>query len=141
MSRKALALVAVAIAGAFLFGRASAQPADEAKTRLFEIRTYTAHPGKLDALHARFRDHTTWLFENHGMTNVGYWVPLDEPRSRDTLIYVLAHESREAAEKSWDAFRDDPEWKKARAESEANGKLVEKADRVFIVPTDYSPLK
>jgi hypothetical protein len=74
------------------------QPAGrETKVRLFEIRTYTTEPGKLSALNARFRDHTTKLFEKHGMTNIGYWTPVDEPRSKDTLIYVLAHESADAA--------------------------------------------
>lgn len=141
MSRKSLSLVALTIAGAFLVGRATAQPADDAKTRVFEIRTYTTEPGRLDALNARFRDHTTKLFEKHGMTNVGYWVPLDEPRSKDTLIYVLAHQSRDAAKASWDAFNKDPEWQKVRTESEADGKIVSKVERVFVSPTDYSPMK
>ena len=139
MSRKAL-LVAFAVAGAFFVGHVSAQPSG-AKTRVFEIRTYTTEPGRLDALNARFREHTTKLFEKHGMTNVGYWVPLDEPRSQNTLIYVLAHESREAADKSWAEFGKDPEWQKVRAASEADGKIVSKVDRVFASPTDYSPMK
>jgi len=109
--------------------------------RVFELRTYTAEEGKLEALHARFRNHTLKLFEKHGMTNIGYWKPSDEPLSKSTLIYVLAHSSREAAKKSWDAFRSDPAWKKVQAESEANGKLVKKVDFVFMDPADYSPLK
>ncbi|MEX0610993.1 MAG: NIPSNAP family protein [Pirellulales bacterium] len=118
------------------------QPAEaKTKTRVFEIRTYTTEPGKLDALHARFRDHTTRLFEKHGMTNVGYWTPVDEPRRSDTLIYVLAHESPEAAKTSWDGFRNDPEWQKARGESEAAGPIVRKVESVFVTPTDYSPLQ
>ena len=141
MSRKVLAVVGVAVAGGFLFGRASAGPADKEETRVFEIRTYTAAPGKLDALDARFRDHTVRLFEKHGMTNVGYWVPLEEPRSRDTLIYVLAHESREEREISFAAFGQDPEWQKARAASEADGKLTTKIESVLLSPTDYSPVR
>jgi hypothetical protein len=109
--------------------------------RVFEIRTYTAEPGKLDALHARFRDHTAQLIEKHGMTNVVYFVPTDEPLSKNTLIYVLAHASRDAAKKSWDAFRSDPAWHKLQKETEANGKLVTKVDSIFADPTDYSPLK
>ena len=109
--------------------------------RVFEIRTYTAEPGKLDALHARFRDHTAQLIEKHGMTNVVYFVPTDEPLSKNTLIYVLAHASRDAAKKSWDEFRNDPAWQKVQKESEANGKLVTKVDSVFTEPTDYSPMK
>ncbi|HEV8132131.1 MAG TPA: NIPSNAP family protein [Acidobacteriota bacterium] len=113
----------------------------EAKTRVFEIRTYTANEGKLEALHARFRDHTTKLFKKHGMTNIGYWSPKDPPLSQNTLIYVLAFPSREAAKKSWEEFRSDPQWKKVQAESEANGKLVSKVESVFADPTDYSPIR
>lgn len=75
------------------------------------------------------------------MTNIGYWVPQDEPRHSNTLIYVLAHESKDAATKSWAAFRADPEWQKAAKESELNGKIVEKTESVFMDATDYSPLK
>ena len=114
-----------------------AQPAQ----RVFEIRTYTTPEGKLDALKARFRDHTVKLFEKHGMTNVGYWTPQDAPLSQNTLIYILAHQSREAAKKSWDAFRSDPDWVKAKAASEVNGPLTTKVESVFATPTDFSPMK
>lgn len=109
--------------------------------RVFEMRTYVAAEGKLDDLHKRFRDHTTRLFEKHGMTNIGYWTPMDGPESDNTLVYLLAHDSREAAEKSWEAFRADPEWKAAQAESEQNGKLVAKVISQFLSPTDYSEIK
>lgn len=109
--------------------------------RVFEIRTYTTHEGKLKDLHARFRNHTLKLFEKHGMTNVGYWSPTDEPLSKNTLIYIISHKSRDAAKKSWDAFRADPEWQKVRAASEAAGPIVVKVDSVFMDATDYSPLK
>ncbi len=109
--------------------------------KVFELRTYVSPPGKLDDLHARFRNHTVKLFEKHGMTNVAYWVPADEPGSRNTLIYVLAHDSREAAKKNWEAFGKDPAWQKARAASEENGKLVSKAESVYMTPTDYSAMK
>jgi hypothetical protein len=115
---------------------ATLQAADN-DTRVFEMRTYWASEGKLDALHARFRDHTTKLFEKHGMTNVGYWVPLENPESK--LIYLLAYPSREAREKSWEAFLGDPEWQRAARESEANGKLVAKFESRFLQATDYSP--
>lgn len=135
---------AAAIIGSFLLGSA-AQPVltglAQARPRVFEIRTYTAHEGRLDALHARFRNHTTRLFERHGITNVGYWTPRDAPQSQNTLIYVLAHPDRETAKKSWDAFRSDPEWQKARAASEANGPIVSKVESLFLDATDYSPLR
>jgi len=114
----------------------------DAKTsRVYELRTYTAAPGKIEALHARFRNHTLKLFEKHGMKNVAYWAPSDDPLKANTLIYVVSHESREAAKKSWDAFRVDPEWIKARDASEVNGKLTAKVESVYMEATDYSPMK
>jgi len=112
-----------------------------ANAEVYELRTYTALPGRLDALNARFRNHTTKLFEKHGMKNIGYWVPQDEPRKSNTLIYVISHKSREAAAKSWDAFRKDPDWVKARDASEKDGKIVDKVESVFMDAVDYSPLK
>ena len=108
---------------------------------MFELRTYTCNEGKLPDLLARFRNHTTKLFEKHGMTNVAYWVPQDAPASQNTLIYVISHASREAAKKNWDDFRNDPEWQKVQKESEANGKIVSKVDSVFMGATDFSPMK
>jgi hypothetical protein len=128
----------------FLAGRASGpEPVALAaqNTRVFELRTYTTHEGKLDALHARFRDHTMKFFEKHGMKNVGYWVPQDPARSQNTLIYLLSHDSREAAKASWAAFNSDPGWQKAKTDSEAAGKIVSKAESVFLSPTDYSQMK
>jgi len=109
--------------------------------RVFELRTYTSPPGKLDALHARFRNHTLALFEKHGMTNIGYWVPQDAPLKENTLIYIVAHESREAAAKSWQAFRDDATWQTVRAASERDGRIVEKVESVFLTSVDYSAIK
>jgi hypothetical protein len=109
----------------------------EPDTRVYEMRTYWAAEGKLDALHARFRDHTTKLFEKHEMTNVGYWVPLENPDRK--LIYFLAYPSREGREKSWKAFLADPDWQKAARESEVDGKLVNKVESRFFELTDYSP--
>jgi hypothetical protein len=107
---------------------------------VYELRVYYAAEGKLDALHARFRDHTTKLFEKHGIKNIGYWTPLDNPERK--LIYILEHASRDAATKSWAAFGADPAWRKAAAESEKNGRLVAKVERSFLQATDYSaPVK
>ena len=110
----------------------------QAENRIFELRTYTAVDGKLENVVARFRDHTVRLFEKHGMENIGYWVAKDTP---NTLIYIVAHKSRDAAKASWDAFRLDPEWVKARTASEANGKIVDKVVTVFMEPVDFSKLK
>jgi len=112
-----------------------------AQNRVYELRTYTCFEGKLEALKARFRDHTITIFNRHGMESIGYWVPSDPEKSKTTLIYILAHPSRDAATKNWAAFRDDPEWKKVSADSEANGKIVQKVESVFMDPTDFSKLK
>jgi hypothetical protein len=112
-----------------------------AQTRVYELRTYHCYPGKLETLKARFRDHTIEIFKRHGMESIGYWVPQDPENSKNTLTYILVHPSREAAEKHWAEFNADPEWQKVKSESEANGKIVEKVDRVFMTPTDFSALK
>ena len=111
-------------------------------SRCFEMRTYYAAPGKLEALNARFRDHTCALFKKHGIEIVGFWIPTDKEQGAEIkLVYLLAHKSREAAKQSWKEFGGDPEWKKARTASEVNGKLVEKVETVFMAATDYSPVK
>src|SRR5437870_2355664 len=113
-----------------------------AANRVFELRTYTAPPGRLEALKTRFRDHTIRLFKKHGMEAIGYWTPQDKPLSENTLIYVLVHPSREAATKNWAEFQADPEWVKARTESVKDGPLTTKApDSIFLNPTDFSPIK
>ncbi len=135
-------MVIVAAAVAFCFALyAAAQDKAETKDRLFEMRTYTAAEGKLDALHARFRDHTNKLFAKHGMQIVGFWVPAEGPKAQNTLVYILAFPSKEARDKAFEAFRSDPAWIKAKADSEVNGKLVDKVESVFLKPTDYSPIR
>jgi len=109
--------------------------------KVFELRTYTAPDGKLNELVARFRNDTLRIFEKHGMDNVGYWLPTDAPASSNTLIYILAHDSRDAATKSWAAFREDPEWKAVAERTQANGPIVSKVESVFLEATDFSPLK
>jgi hypothetical protein len=104
--------------------------------RVYEMRTYYAAPGKLDALNARFRDNTCQLFEKHGMTNVGYWTPVDN--SENKLIYILSFPNPKAREQSWKAFMADPDWNKARKESEVNGRLVTKVESLLLTATDYS---
>jgi hypothetical protein len=110
------------------------------ENKVYELRVYHVLPGRMKAMNARFRDHTNRLFEKHGMGIVGFWQPADPKETEVKLIYILAHKSREAADKSWAAFRNDPEWKKVREESEKDGKIVEKAESVFLNPTDYSPI-
>jgi NIPSNAP len=142
MSRKTLLSCCLLIAGAMVgYFVMKTTPAQAASGRVFEMRTYTAPPGKLDALNARFRNHTIRLFEKHGMHSIGYWIPQDEPRHSNTIVYIISHESREQAAKNWVAFRADPEWVKASTESEANGKIVEKTVSEFMDPTDYSQIK
>ena len=124
-------LLLLLLSAGFAFGQA----------RVYELRTYTCHPGKLEALKARFRDHTIQISNHHQMESIGYWIPSDPEKSGNTLIYILAHPSREAAAKNWAAFRADPEWVKTQKESEAAGPIVQKVESVFMNPTDFSKLK
>ena len=127
-----LSLPALALAAAMTAPMATAAE----DSMVYELRTYTCHPGKLPELHARFKNHTMKLFEKHGMKNIMYWTPLDK---EDTLVYIVAHKSREAADASWKAFGSDPEWREAYKASVANGKLVMKVQRQYLKPTEYSP--
>jgi hypothetical protein len=113
----------------------------ESPPHVYELRLYHVNAGKMDALKARFRDHVDAIFRRHNMKSIGYWSPEDAPESQDLLIYILEHPSRQEAEKNWAAFQADPEWQKVKAESEANGKLVDHIDHYFMDPTSFSALK
>lgn len=141
MDRRALlqCLPAIALIPAAVWAGSEPEQARAASSLVYEIRIYHANEGKLDDLLKRFREHTMGLFEKHGMKNVAYWTPLDDPLKGKTLIYILAHPSREAAASNWKAFVDDPEWQKVRDASEVNGKLVDKVDSTFMTLTDFSP--
>jgi hypothetical protein len=142
MVRKTLLSICLLMAGAMLgYWVMQTHPTHAATTKVYELRTYTSPPGKLGDLENRFRNHTMRIFEKHGMKNVGYWIPQDEPKHSNTLIYIISHESREQAAKNWAAFRADPDWQKASKESELNGKIVEKTESVFMDAADYSPIK
>ena len=134
-------LLGCGILSLILSGPTGQVTAEEKTTRFFEMRTYTTHPGKLDALHARFRDHTNPIFKKHGMQLVGYWTPTDESLKNNTLVYILAYKDQACRDKAWDAFRNDPDWKKAFKASREDGPIVKKVDSKFLTPTDYSPIK
>lgn len=139
MSVKKFGIILLTVAslagGLFMSGASHAQ----STPRVFELRTYTANEGKLNDLINRFRDHTVRIFAKHDMVSIGYWVPKDTP---NTLIYILAHPNREAANKNWDEFRKDPEWVTARTASEANGTILAKPPQsVYMDPTAFSAIK
>lgn len=137
----AIIFAATVFTGGYILGSAHSTVHAQSSNKVFELRTYHTYDGKLDELLTRFRDHTVEIFNRHGMTSVGYWLPTDSPLKGKTLVYMLSFPSREAATKSWAEFRSDPEWKKVAAASEANGKIVEKVDSVFLEPTDFSAIK
>jgi hypothetical protein len=120
-----------------LMHAAAAAPASS--TTVYELRIYHAAEGKLDALLARFRDHTIKIFARHHMKSIAYWTPTDEPTNANTLIYILEHPSRDAAKTDWKAFEDDEEWKGVKAKSEENGKLVDHVDSTYMALTAFSP--
>jgi hypothetical protein len=141
MSKTSIVSLTVAFSltalAAYFAGQSVAQ--EKNVSRVYELRTYTTEPGRLPALNKRFREHTLKLFEKHGMRNEMYWTPTDPELAENTLIYVISHESRDAAKKSWAAFQADPEWQKVKAASEADGKILTKVTSVYMTPTDYSP--
>ena len=108
---------------------------------VYELRLYHVKEGKMDALKARFGDHTDVIFKRHNMKSIGYWSPEDAPDSQNLFIYILEHPSRQEAEKNWASFQADPEWQKVKKESEANGPLVDHIDHYFMDPTSFSALK
>ena len=117
-------------------------PSLKSTGRLLELRTYYAMPGKLEDIHKRFRDHTMRIFAKHGMTVVGFWGPVYKKDGSDgKLTYLMSFKNREERDAKWREFATDPEWQKVAKESEANGKLLEKIDSVFLYDTDYTPAK
>jgi hypothetical protein len=132
-----LKLLTFGLAAMAMLTSTTARAADQ----VFELRTYTTYDGKLDALKARFRDHTITIFNRHGITSIGYWVPNDAEKSKNTLIYIVSHPSIEEAKKHWAEFGADPEWKKVSADSEKDGKIVMKVESVYMTPTEFSMLK
>ena len=140
--RWGVALLATVFAGGIVLGQALGGPAHaQSGGSVFELRTYTANDGKMDGLLDEFRGYAARIFERHGMENVGYWVPTDAPRSEDTLIYILRHDSREAAQQSWSAFIEDPEWRAAYEELNADGRLAAAVESMFLEATDFSPMQ
>ena len=142
-SRKSLTVRTLTAASfAFFLAVTSFIPSGAQEERkVFELRTYTATPGNLDNLHARFRDHTTRIFRKHGMEVVAYWAPTEGEEAENTLVYVLEHKSRAAADASWQAFIADPEWAEVAAASNANGPILAGIEKLFMKATDYSPLQ
>lgn len=142
MLSRRFAAAALLVGGVALLAQTNESTmAGEKKERFFEMRIYTSHPGRLEALHKRFREHTNRLFKKHGMELVGYWTPVDGDEAKDTLVYILAYPSREAREKAWKDFQNDPEWKEAYKASHVDGVIVKKVESKFLSPTDYSPIK
>ncbi|MEX2600382.1 MAG: NIPSNAP family protein [Balneolaceae bacterium] len=147
---KNLSMIALALCGLFVLnfatmsgtdGTSTTEAVDMAEDRIYEMRIYTTHPGKLDDLHTRFEDHTLQLFAKHGMVNVGYWVPEDPERRDNTLIYILSHNSQEAAQASWEGFRNDPDWQAAYAASREDGPIVSNVESIFMKATSYSQIR
>jgi NIPSNAP protein len=112
----------------------------ESSHHVYELRLYHVKEGKIDALRNRFADHTDAIFKRHNMKSIGYWSPEDAPSSQNLFVYILEHPSRQAAERNWAEFQADPEWKTVKAESEANGQLVDHIDHYYMDPTPFSAL-
>jgi hypothetical protein len=133
-------LLSLGLGAMLMLGMTAISPSDaQSRNHVFELRTYHANPGKLEDLKTRFRNHTIDIFNRHHMKSVGYWIP--EQNTGNLLIYILEHPSHEEALANWKAFHDDPEWQKVAKASEANGKLVDHVDSVYMDPADFSAIK
>jgi hypothetical protein len=140
--RFAALLVGAFAAGSLLTARYTRiQQARAASSRVYELRMYHTYPSRLDPLVTRFRNGEVKVFEKNHMNFMGAWVPQDAPNHENLFIYLLAHESRDAAKKNWADFGADPDWKNIQKTSEADGKIVEKVESTFMDPTDFSPFK
>jgi len=131
----------VGFCGLVMASRLASAADSAAGEKVYEARIYKANPGKLEALHARFRDHTCALFKKHGIEVIGYWTPCTGDEAKDTLMYLCVFPSVEAQKKAWDAFKNDPEWIKVKAESEKDGVLVKEIKSMNLKATDYSPMR
>jgi hypothetical protein len=141
MKRKQVVLSATILIAVGLIGFvAGVSVGQDKEARVYELRTYTTLPGQLPTLHKRFAEHTIMLFKNHNIKSEAYWVPTDDTLKDNTLIYLISHESRDAADRNWKAFSVDPKWIKVRDASRSNGKILAgRPERVFMIPTNYSP--
>ena len=135
------ALLLSFIAGVAVTAGFKSLAGSNASHHVYELRLYRVNEGKMDALIARFGDHTDAIFKRHHMKSIGYWRPEDAPYSQNLFVYILEHPSREEAAKNWAAFQADPEWKKVKADSETQGSLVDHIDSYFMDPTSFSALK
>jgi len=134
-----VASCALALSVGFMAGRGTTASA-QGTARVFEIRTYTTeNKAGLDALVRRMRDGEARLFDKAGMKGLGFFVAAEPPKSDNTYVYVLAHESLDRAKESWAKFRSDPDWEKLRTTAAPTGPI--KGESVFVNPTDFSPLK
>ena len=131
----------LAAVAATVWNAATAADPPAGKDRIFELRTYVTHPGKLESLNKRFREHTCGLFKKHGVEVVGFWTPAEGPEAENTLIYVVAFPSKEAQAKAWADFMADPDWQKVFKESHKDGVIVDKVISQTILATDYSPIR
>lgn len=113
----------------------------QAADRVFELRTYTAHPGRFEAMQARFKNHVIPMFEKHGLQLIGFWTAADAPLAENTLVYVLAHPDRNAAKENWAAFQADPAKARIWAETESDGPINLKVDSIYMEPVEFSPIK
>ena len=139
---KATYLLSFLGGAAVMLGRSGLSGSDtKPPHHVYELRLYHVKEGKMEALKARFGDHTDAIFRRHNMKSIGYWSPEDAPACQNLFVYILEHPSRQEAEKNWAAFQADPEWQKVKTESEKNGPLVDKIDHYFMDPTSFSALQ
>ncbi len=137
-----MATIAAAMTGLAAEAQAGSQTGEITPETVYELRTYHLNPGKLPLILERFRSKERAIFVRCGMHPVAYWTVLDgpalEPGGGGTLIYIVRHKSRAAADASWAQFRADPEWVALKTESEKDGAFVVKQEHTFMKLTEFS---
>jgi hypothetical protein len=138
MDRRDMLKGAAGMALAMSAMEGSAQGGEVGPETVYEMRTYHLNEGKQPLILARFRGKERELFVRHEIHPVAYWVPTDEPMVGRTLIYMVRHKSRAAADANWKAFSADPEWVALKTESEKDGAFLKERESVFMTLTDFS---
>jgi hypothetical protein len=103
---------------------------------IYELRIYQIHPGQMERFHKRTSRVAVELFRKYHMKIVDFW---EDAEGKDTICYIIKHQDMDARNRNFESFRNDPEWIKAKKESEASEPIVDKIENFFMTRVPYSP--
>lgn len=137
-ARAAVLLLIAFLAGSLFASLTFVKTANAEGDHVFELRIYHVVPGKLRVMESRFREKTSKILGRHHLNVVGYCMTEDE--KNNSFVFLLAHASWEEAGKNWQGFGSDPEFQEV-LQAEQTDKTLEKAEIIWLRPTDFSPIK